>query len=42
MFIKLESLKAMFIKVGGDPFVGLEINLLGQSHLESFFFFFFY
>lgn len=34
MFIKLESSKAMFIKVGGDPFVGLKINLLGPSLLK--------
>lgn len=36
MFIKLKSLKAMFVKVR-DPFVGLEINLLRPSLLESSF-----
>lgn len=30
MFIQPESPKAMFIKAGDDPFVGLEINLLGH------------
>lgn len=28
MFIKQESSKEMFTKVGGDPFVGLKIILL--------------
>lgn len=37
MFIKLESSKAVFIKVGSDPFVGLEINLLGPSLLKRSF-----